>query len=183
VSIGRVVGLTVALLIAAATVAAAAGARDADVAAKCGNPARESLGSIYGKNRGTTWCNDGASGTATLAGKTYAFKGGVCFRDSVGFHVGIGTIIPGGWKKGDPAGLGIDDLKPGGYAKDGAYFGWTRGGKLSTWDWGDVKIKGSKGASPRGTFSGVRPTLVGGKLTRIPARGTFTCKRVLKVPL
>jgi hypothetical protein len=181
--------LVVGVLVAGAAVAVLASSGAARSAAPAGmllacpkDPRTAPIGRIYGASRGTTWCNDGATATATLAGKTHAFSGGVCFRDSVGLHVGIGTSIEGKRKASDPPGFALNDFPPGGIVKDGAYFGLTKAGKVVAWSWGDVKLTGGKGSAPKGSFSGVMPTLAGGKLTRVAAMGTFACKRVLQVP-
>jgi hypothetical protein len=175
-------GLVLVTALSTVAVSGLAGVGLAGTQEKCGNPATTPLGDIFGASRGTTWCNDGATATAKLAGKTYFFKGGVCYRDSDGFHVGIGTSIEGKRKKSDPPGFAINDFPPGGFVKDGAFFGLTKAGKVISWGFGDVKLKVTKTAAPKGSFSGVQPTLVAGTLERIPASGTFACKRVLKVP-
>jgi hypothetical protein len=135
-----------------------------------------------GKLVGSTFCNDGATATATVAGKPYSFKGGVCFRQGDEFNVQIGTTVDFKRVKSDPPGFRVSDVAPGGVVKDGVWFGLTNAGKVIEWGFGDVKLKVGKGSAPKGTFSGVELKLVNGKLTKIPASGSFTCRRVLKVP-
>lgn len=132
---------------------------------------------------GATYCKDGATATnITVSGKSVQdFKNGVCWRDSAGFHVTIGTVIVGSRKKVDPAGFSLNDLPRNRYVKDEVAFGVTKAGKFTYWSH-DAKIVVQGGAKPNGNFSGVEPTLVNGKLTKIPANGKFTCNRVLKVP-
>jgi hypothetical protein len=51
------------------------------------------LGKIFGANRGSTFCNDGATAMAVIgtAKPKFANPGGVCWNGSDGFTVGIGT--------------------------------------------------------------------------------------------
>lgn len=187
-NVRHLIGVLGALLVTAAGLAATGGAGISDAAAKCGDPKTEPLGSIYGNNRGSTGCNDGASAKATLGGKTYSFTGGVCWREtkSGGFYVQIGTTFPGSRDRrtNDPSGFGVFDTSPGGFLKDRVYFGLTKAKKVISWSNSeDMKLKVSRGSAPKGTFSGVETRLVNGKLTKIPASGSFSCERVLKVPI
>src|SRR4051794_33995193 len=69
----------------------------------CGNPLTEPLGKIYGANRGTTFCNDGARATLIIAGKPrLTLVGGVCWRNKTNLEVGIGSLVINGRKKSDP---------------------------------------------------------------------------------
>jgi hypothetical protein len=167
-----------AVALTGATALAAAGqARDASARFACPkDTSREPVGRIYGNNRGSTFCNDGASASATVGGRKLVFKGGVCFRDSTGLNVNIGTVFPGKRRRSDPKGFSLLDLKPGGFVKDTVNFG-TR-----TVDWGaPVKLKLKRGGRS-GTFSGTEPKLVNGELAYVKASGSFSCKRVLRVP-
>lgn len=132
---------------------------------------------------GATYCKDGATATnITVNGKPVPdFKNGVCWRDSSGFKVTIGTVAVGSRKKVDPAGFALSDIPPSKYAKDQVAFGVTKGGTFIYWSH-EAKLVGTGGAKPKGSFSGAEPTLVNGKLSKIPMKGNFTCKRVLKVP-
>jgi len=132
---------------------------------------------------GATYCKDGATASKiTVNGRPVPdFKNGVCWRDSAGFHVTIGTVIAGSRKKVDPAGFELSDIPPNKYVKDAVAFGVTKAGKFIYWGH-EVKLVVKGGATPKGSFSGVEPTLVNGKLTKIPAKGSFSCKRILKVP-
>lgn len=132
---------------------------------------------------GATYCKDGATATnITMDGKPVPdFKNGVCWRDSAGLHVTIGTVIVGGRKKVDPPGFELTDIPPSAFVKDAVAFGVTKAGKFLYWSH-EVKLAVRGGAKPGGRFSGVEPTIVNGKLTNIAAKGNFTCRRVLKVP-
>ena len=39
---------------------------------------------------------------STVAGSKLTFKGGVCYRDSTGFYVNVGTSLPGKRRRSDP---------------------------------------------------------------------------------
>lgn len=132
---------------------------------------------------GATYCKDGATASKiTVGGKPVPdFKNGVCWRDSAGFHVTIGTVVAGSRKKVDPPGFELSDIPPSKFVKDAAAFGVTKAGKFIYWGH-EVKLVVQGGAKPKGSFSGVEPTLVNEKLAKIPAKGNFTCKRVLKLP-
>jgi hypothetical protein len=133
---------------------------------------------------GATYCKDGATATKiTVNGKPVPdFKNGVCWRDSSGFNITIGTVLAGGRKKVDPAGFHLTDIPSHKFLKDTVHFGVvTKAGKFISWGH-EVKLVVQGGAKPKGSFSGSQPTLVNGKLTMIPAQGRFTCKRILKVP-
>jgi hypothetical protein len=143
------------------------------------DPKTQPLGKIYGKNRGSSFCSDGASARASI-GTTKAiivnFKNGVCWKSRQGLNVAVGTIVVNDRKKSDPAGLWLQDYKPGGVVGD------TLSAQSGATEWsGPVKITLTKGGKS-GTFSGKRPKLVNGKLTYIPISGTFTCKRILDAP-
>ena len=131
---------------------------------------------------GTTFCHDGATGKATVGGKTYAFRDGVCFRQGDSMEVQIGTEVNFKRTKSDPPGFHVTDVQASQYVKDGAWFGLAKAGKVVEWGFGDVKLKVTKAAAPKGMFSGVEPKIVNGKLTKIPASGSFVCRRVLKLP-
>jgi hypothetical protein len=171
--------LAVLCFVAAVAGAASAGVtREAKVSFACPrDTSRQPVGKIYGANRGTSFCNDGATATATVAGtRLPTFRGGVCFSDSSGFNVGIGTSLQGKRRASDPAGFWLVDVKPGRFVKDSVHLA-----KRSA-SWGYTVALKRKGGRLRGSWSGTEPRLVGGQLTRIKASGTFTCKRVLKVP-
>jgi hypothetical protein len=169
------------MLAAAAVGATLAGVSSATVAADsfaCPNPKVLPLGKIYGKSRGTSFCNDGAQATAIVAGKKLApFTGGVCWKNKEGVvQVGIGTMIGPKRIKSDPPGFVLIDVKPGGVIKDSVDLG------NATVSWGfTVKVTYAAGKKS-GNWSGVEPRLVGGKLAHVPAGGTFTCKRILDAP-
>jgi hypothetical protein len=142
------------------------------------NPKTQPLGKIYGNNRGSSFCNDRARATAFIGKQRQklTFAGGVCWKSKDAFSVGIGTAIAGKRLKADPPGFWLQDFKPRSYAKESVDLG------KGTVTWGhSVKIKYAAGKKS-GTWSGTEPTLVKGKLTYIPAKGSFTCKRVLDAP-
>jgi hypothetical protein len=147
-------------------------ARDAAASFACPNPKVLPLGKIYGKSRGTSFCNDGARATVLIAGKPkLTLVGGVCWRNTTSLEVGIGTLITNDPKKSDPAGLLLTDEKPADVVGDTldlskGTLGWT----------GPVKVKLT--GKNKGTFAAT-PTAakVNGKLT-----GSFTCKRILDAP-
>ena len=105
----------------------------------------------------------------------------MCWRDSAGFHVTVGTVVAGSRSNVDPSGFELSDVPPSKYVKDAVAFGVTKRGKFIHWSH-EVKLVVQAGREPKGSFSGVEPTLVNGKPTKIPAKENFTCKRVLKVP-
>jgi hypothetical protein len=147
-------------------------ARDATGSFACPNPKVLPLGKIFGANRGTTFCNDGARATVIIAGKPrLTLVGGVCWRNKKDFEVGIGTVVTNGPKKSDPAGLWLIDVKPGDLIGDTLQL--SRG----TYDWtGPVKV--TLTGKNKGTFAATATgAKVNGRLT-----GSFTCKRVLYAP-
>jgi hypothetical protein len=129
------------------------------------------LGKVYGKNRGSAFCNDGATAMVKIAGRpALTLKGGVCWRNKTSLEIGIGTLVANAPVKSDPPGLLLTDVKPGDVVGDtldlsqGKY-GWT--GPVT------VKLAGKKG-----TFTSTAAgTAVNGKLT-----GSFVCKRILNAP-
>lgn len=146
--------------------------REAPSSFACPNPKLLPLGKIYGANRGTSYCNDGASATVVIAGKARLnLVGGVCWRNRTNLEVGIGTLITNAPKKSDPAGLLLTDNKPGDLLGDlldlsKGTLGWT----------GPVKVKLT--GKTKGTFASTSAgTAVNGKLT-----GSFTCSRILDAP-
>lgn len=171
----------VAALVAAVALASPGGAREAGASFACpGDTSRQPIGKIYGANRGSTYCNDGATATATVAGKKLpSFVGGVCWRDkSRTTYVNIGMETSYKRRLSDPAGFSLSDVKPGGVLKDTVSLG--RG----TLTWGSAPVKITWNANRRsGTWSGKWPTLAGGKLTYVGGSGTFACRRFLEVPL
>jgi hypothetical protein len=172
--------LVIAAVVAgAASLTAIAGASEATATFACPkDTSREPIGRIYGANRGSTFCNDGATATAIVGGTKLSFTGGVCWKDSASIlNVSIGTSIAGKRRATDPPGFWLIDQKPGGIVKDSAEFG-----KGST-SWGHTVVIKYKADRRSGTFSGTEPRLAGGKLTYVKASGTFACKRVLTVPL
>lgn len=167
--------VTMAALAAAALGIVATGVSSASAdrtAFPCPNPKVLPLGKIYGKNRGTTFCNDGAKATVLIGGKTKAsFVGGVCWRNRTNLEVGIGTLITNDPRKSDPAGMLLTDNKPGDVLGD--LFDLSKG----TLGWtGPIKVKLT--SKTKGTFAAT-PTAVkvNGKLT-----GSFSCKRILDAP-
>lgn len=169
----------IAVLSAAALSAALAGASSAQstysVFACPSDPKTQPIGKIYGANRGSTFCSDGASARVSV-GSTKAIiiylRNGVCWTSRQGFNVGIGTSIVGKRRQSDPEGLWLQDFKPGGFVKDSLGFG---KGKV---DWnGPVRINRAKR-----TFSGRAPKLVNGKLTYVSVSGSYTCRKVLDAP-
>lgn len=168
---------SVLVLVAFAAVAAGAAtmvsAQQSASSFPCGNPKIEPLGKIYGKNRGTTFCNDGAKASVLIKGKTKVnFVGGVCWRNKTSLQVGIGTLVINDPKKSDPAGMLLADAKPGDIVGD------TVGLSKGTLDWtGPVKVKLAKNKKS-GTFAATPIAVrVNGKLS-----GSFTCKRILDAP-
>ena len=142
------------------------------------DPRTQPLGKIYGKNRGTSFCNDGAKATAIVGTvKTkLSFTGGVCWKGSVGLNVAIGTLIPFERKAGEPPGFWLIDTKPGNILKD------TVDAQRGTLTWnGPVKLKQSA-SKKTGTFTGREPKLVKGKLTYVAITGSYTCRRILDAP-
>jgi hypothetical protein len=167
----RVVTFAV-LATAAFGVVGVSGASVDRAAFPCGNPKIEPVGKIYGKNRGSTFCNDGAKATVLIGGKTkVTFAGGVCWRNRTSLQVGIGTLVINDPKTSDPAGMLLTDVKPGDIVGD--TFDLSKG----TLDWtGPVKVKLS--GKTKGTFAATSTAVrVNGKLA-----GSFTCKRVLDAP-
>jgi hypothetical protein len=134
------------------------------------NPKTQPLGKIYGANRGTSFCNDGAKATALVRKVRINVTGGVCWKSKDSFNVGIGTVVAGRRKKSDPPGMWLIDVKPGNIVGDTVDLG------KGTIDWtGPVKVKLT---GKTGTFNSTSlGTSVNGKLT-----GSFTCKRVLDAP-
>jgi hypothetical protein len=163
------VGVAAAL---SALLAGVGGAHDATAAFPCpSDPKTQPLGKIYGKSRGTTFCNDGAKAVA-LVGKTRVIlAGGVCWRNRTSLQVGIGTVVINDPKKSDPAGMTLADAKPGDIVGD------TVGLSKGTLDWtGPVKVKLT--GKTKGTFAATPVAVrVNGKLS-----GSFTCKRILDAP-
>jgi hypothetical protein len=141
------------------------------------DPKTQPLGKIYGKNRGSSFCGDGASARAMVgSSKQIVFKNGVCWKSRLGLNVAVGTVVVNDRKKSDPAGMWLQDFKSGGVVGD------TLSAQSGATEWsGPVKVKLTKGGKS-GTFSGKRPKLVNGKLRYIPISGTFTCKRILDAP-
>lgn len=158
--------------IGAAGLAGTGGARDGASTFACPNPARAPLGKAYDGYRGTTFCNDGASASATVGGKQLPkFTGGVCFTDSTGFNVEIGTSIVGKRKPRDPRGFELLDFKPGGLVKDSVHLG----SGTTSWGYAVKLTKTARGF--RGEWSGTQPGI-----PRVAAHGTFTCVHILRVP-
>jgi hypothetical protein len=164
-TVTAVLGLSLTLL------ASVGAARDATGSFACGNPKIEPLGTIFGANRGTTFCNDGATATLIIRGNRTPLRGGVCWRNKKDLEIGIGTVVTNGPKKSDPAGLWLIDVKPSDRIGD------TLQHSKGTYDWtGPVKV--TLTGKTKGTFaSTAMGTRVNGKLT-----GSFTCKRVLYAP-
>ena len=167
---------SVLVLVAFAAVAAGAAtmgsAQQSASSFPCGNPKIEPLGKIFGKNRGTTFCNDGAKASVLIKGKTKVnLAGGVCWRNKTSLQVGIGTVVINDPKKSDPAGMLLADVKPGDFVGD------TLSLSKGTIDWtGPVKVKLT--GKTKGTFAATPIAVrVNGKLT-----GSFTCKRILDAP-
>ena len=130
--------------------------------------------------RGYTACNDGAVARAVVAGVTYRFSGGVCWKDSsLPLNVDIGTIV-NDRAKSDPGGFGIVDQKKG-PVSDSIGFGLTKAGKVLEFR-GPVTLTSTGRASA--TFKGKVLQEVNGKVGSgtVPVSGSFTCKRVLVVP-
>ena len=137
------------------------------------DPKTQPLGKIYGANRGSTFCNSGATATAFVAGKRLTFSGGVCWKSNDGFNVGIGTLIAGKRKKTDPPGFWLQDFKSA--ATFGQHSVDLAKGAV-TWR-GGVKVNRTKK-----TFAGKASVLVGGKLTSVSLTGSYTCRRILDAP-
>jgi hypothetical protein len=138
------------------------------------DPKTKPIGKIYGKNRGSTFCNDGAKASAVVGKTKLSFTGGVCWKSRESFNVGIGTAIAGKRRKADPPGFWLQDFKPGGLVGDLVDLG---KGTL-TWR-GPVKVN-----RKQKTFSGKGVLLAGGKVTDTSAslKGSYACKRVLDAP-
>lgn len=163
--------LTICLLTAA--LAGVSNAQRTGAAFACGDPKLEPLGKIYGKSRGTTFCDNGAKATVLIAGKPkLTLVGGVCWRNRTSLMVGIGTNVINDLRASDPAGLLLTDVKPGHVVGD------TLELSKGTFDWtGPVKVKLGPGKK-NGTFTSTSVgTAANGKLT-----GTFDCKRILDAP-
>jgi hypothetical protein len=135
------------------------------------DPKTQPLGKIYGKNRGSSFCNDGAKASLVVKGTKISLVGGVCWKSRDGFNVGIGTVV-NDRKKADPAGVWLIDTKPGNLVGNTIDTG------KGTVDWvGPVNVKLAKNKKS-GTFSATATAVaVNGKLS-----GSFTCKRVLDAP-
>jgi len=73
---------------------------------------------------GATYCKDGATASKiTVDGKPVPdFKNGVCWRDSAGFHVTVGTVVAGSRSNVDPTGFELSDVPPSKYVKDAVAF-------------------------------------------------------------
>jgi hypothetical protein len=169
---GVLTAVAVVALLGTAGAVSAAVERGAMSSFPCGDPKTVPVGKIYGKNRGTQFCNDHATATIRIAGRpTLKLKGGVCWKNRTNLEIGIGTLVINGRKKSDPSGLLITDNPPGDIIGDlldhssGKYH-WT----------GPIKVK--LAGKTKGTFASTSAgTSVNGKLT-----GSFTCKRVLDAP-
>jgi len=169
---GRIVATARGLLIGIGGLADAADAERTRTRFACPSDLNtQPLGKVYGKSRGSVFCNDGATAIVKIAGRpTLNLKGGVCWRNKTNLEIGIGTLVSNDPAKTDPPGMLLTDNKPGDVLGDtldlsqGKY-GWT--GPVT------VKLVGKKGTFTS-TASG---TAVNGKLT-----GSFTCKRILDAP-
>ena len=148
-------------------------ARDVRGALACGNPKTTPLGEIFGANRGTTFCNDGASAKVIIKGKPKPpFLGGVCWRNKTNVKmIGVGSLVINGRKTSDPKGLLVTDEPPGDRIGD------TLDLSMGLYHWtGPVKVKWTSKTS--GTFAATSIAVtVNGQLT-----GSFHCKRVLYAP-
>lgn len=164
--------------VAAASQATAGGARDAASAFAC-DPSRAPLGKSVGALGATAWCNDGATATAVVGGKPeLRFTGGVCWRDSTGFYVDIGTTPGGTRRSASPAGFEILDNKPRAFAKDSVHLG--KDGVI--WD-GAVVLKPKPGSGgKKGNWAGSGYRRVGGKLIPTKGSGSFSCNHIFTVP-
>ena len=169
---GRVVATAGGLLIGIGGLADAVDAQRERARFACPSDVNtQPLGKVFGKSRGSAFCNDGATAIVRIAGRpTLSVKGGVCWRNKTNLEIGIGTVVINDPVKSDPPGLLLTDNKPGGVLGDtldlsqGKY-SWT--GPVT------VKLSGTKG-----TFtSTAASTSMNGKLT-----GSFTCKRILYAP-
>lgn len=161
-------------LLGVAGLASAGNQRDGSAVFSCPpDPKTQPLGQIFGANRGSTFCNSGATATAFVAVKRLTFSGGVCWTSKDGFNVGIGTSIAGKRKKTDPPGFWLQDFKSAGTF--GQHSVDLAKGAV-TWR-GGVKVNRTKK-----TFAGKTSVLVDGKLTYVSLTGSYTCGRILDAP-
>jgi len=125
-------------------------------------------------NRGSVWCDDGASATVKLSsGKALVFKGGVCTSASTGKFISIGVLISGKRKASDPRGFKTLKWKPSTGTPEAAAF--SSGGKF---DWSDeVKITWN---GLNGSWSGTDGMWIGDKFVDLGASAKFSCKRIVK---
>lgn len=164
--------VAVAIVVAGMSLVSVGAARGTRAAFPCPNPKLLPIGKIYGANRGTSFCNDGAQATVIIAGKPkLTVLGGVCWRNRTNLEVGIGSLVINGRRKSDPAGLLLTDEKPGDPIGD------TLNLSNGTFHWtGAVKVKLT--GKTKGTFASTQAgTAVNGKLS-----GSFTCRRILDAP-
>jgi hypothetical protein len=173
-----VISLLLMLLLAAFATALGSAQGEAISPPRCPNPKIAPLGTSLG-TRGYLACDDGATATATIAGKlaNYTFKKGVCWKDSTSrLYVDIGMVINGTRKKSDLPGFQLLINAKGAFALPSAHVGVTKNGKIIEGD-GPVNVNVTWGAKPRGTFSPHKLATSGGRLS-----GSFRCQGLLRVP-
>ena len=108
------IAISVAAALAAAGLATTGSAGGLRAAFPCPpDPKTQPLGKSAASRPGVSFCNDAATATALVGGKTLSFTGGVCWKSKQGFSVGIGTEIFGERKKGDPPVFHLHDLSSG----------------------------------------------------------------------